>query len=303
VKPILPSLLLIALLVTHQSYAQSVRGGGDAITAEFLSAAEESYRIVLEQTSAASACGFTASSLKDKIDSVNIESTNEALMLDGVEKDAIWDKSIDLIRLNRARWISIPGIYLKRRLALHEFLGILGVDDSNYRCSGVFFTAESLEKIENRISGFVLKKDGKDLPQTPDVNFETECRSRTRLMRGLLADAAATLKITPETFVLNQKISSTRQISPKTGDVITIHSCDAEFVSKNADITFRSSEAAFSIDRFQQCEDNAKRALVDLNGSNLSVGVIGVLKIERLKFLKRERVCKYQIVEVVDLRP
>lgn len=70
-------------------------------------------------------------------------STKAKLELRGVEVDAINYPESKRVEINRSRWKEY-GIREKTSLVFHEYLGIAGIDDSNYEISGKYVEVPSL---------------------------------------------------------------------------------------------------------------------------------------------------------------
>ncbi len=89
-------------------------------------------------------------SLRKAIETTNV-TTKERLELQGVEVDAINYPEQKRIELNRSRWKEY-GLDQKAALVLHEYLGVIGLDDSKYEISGKYFLASSQEGPQNTTS-------------------------------------------------------------------------------------------------------------------------------------------------------
>lgn len=131
-------LSLTVFLTTPLALAgHEVGNGGDAIVAEFLEIAEKfvkEFREVPPANLPFDLNVFAKAVDGCRNDDKKMESTTEDLVLNGVRKDAINYPSTGRIVIQRLRWLSLP-YYLKRRLVLHEFLWLIGVDDGDYRIS------------------------------------------------------------------------------------------------------------------------------------------------------------------------
>ena len=133
---------VVAVVMAIHPAAQAGRGGvghgggGDAIALEFVSYGKlladslvriESLREAVPEVEQAKFAEAVASTRVYSRDQLN---------LNGMEVDAINYPDSRLILLNRSRW-SAYGSYAPKQVALvfHEYLGILRLDDSNYRIS------------------------------------------------------------------------------------------------------------------------------------------------------------------------
>lgn len=115
-----------------------ISGGGDSFSAEFVKIGYDLFQMLenspIEEIS------------NDKfLEAVQNTKVNSAytVTLNGEEVDAINTPSLNHILINRRRWIDTATDYKKRLvLVAHEYLGILGVDDSNYQVSHKIFQAQ-----------------------------------------------------------------------------------------------------------------------------------------------------------------
>lgn len=126
-------LIYLALTILSQSTfagPRTIGNGGDGYSLQFVTSAQT----VLSYLQKYQFEGIDTNALAKTIDSAKVESTDEDLKLNGMNKDAINYPSENRIVFNRARWNSLAG---KERLALvlHEYLGLLGTDDTNYQLS------------------------------------------------------------------------------------------------------------------------------------------------------------------------
>jgi hypothetical protein len=69
--------------------------------------------------------------LKRVVETTKVESTNIDLFIRGIPKDAINFPAEKKIIFNRKRWDEIPDSE-KPALVVHEYLGVMGIDDSSY---------------------------------------------------------------------------------------------------------------------------------------------------------------------------
>jgi hypothetical protein len=72
---------------------------------------------------------------KTALDQTTVTSTNEPLILNGMEKDAINNPEERTIVFSRLRWIQLDSTLAKQRLVLHEYLGIIGIRDDTAQVS------------------------------------------------------------------------------------------------------------------------------------------------------------------------
>lgn len=126
-------ILQLALSVTAFAGPGS-SGGGDAVKLDFLVAADQALLAVTKQQNE-----FTpkvdVELFKNTIKADHILSTDDVLYHDGKKVDAYYDKTTDVIKVNRAGWQAIPTSIEKMRLAAHEVFRRMGADDNQYQLS------------------------------------------------------------------------------------------------------------------------------------------------------------------------
>lgn len=126
---------LITMLLVSANPAFAREGhdqgnGGDLYAAEFVEAAERVLRFLQYND----AKDVDLKKLAKAIEKTKVESTDEVLRLNGLPKDAINYPAQGRIIFNRKRWTELePG--QKPVLVLHEYLGLLGVEDASYAFS------------------------------------------------------------------------------------------------------------------------------------------------------------------------
>jgi hypothetical protein len=125
--------ICITLAILSQSAFAGPRiigNGGDVHALEFVTTAQQ----VLSYLQKFKFEGLDTKALGQAIDSAKVESTEEPLKLNGMDKDAINYPTENRIVFNSKRWGSLA---TNERLALvlHEYLGLLGKNDANYQFS------------------------------------------------------------------------------------------------------------------------------------------------------------------------
>ena len=126
----------IALIsVSAFSGVRDVGNGGDAIVLEFTTLARQVSKDI--QINAQYLFPeFSAEDLETAIASTKVMSV-EKTILNGIEKDAINYPGLGLIKINRSRWgarsVSTEKL---RALVLHEYLGIMNINDADFIISG-----------------------------------------------------------------------------------------------------------------------------------------------------------------------
>lgn len=109
-------------------------GGGDAYAAEFVSIGHQLVRVVTDLKG--NNLPFTFQQFEQAIAQTEVVSL-ERVFLNGSEKDAVNYPAVPKIEMGRERWDQIEEDAGRRyRLVMHEYLGIMGVDDRDYQVSG-----------------------------------------------------------------------------------------------------------------------------------------------------------------------
>lgn len=90
--------------------------------------ADEFYEIALD-LSRRPEISFELRKLSWVVDDLAVESTDERLLKDGVEVNALSSRLVGLIVFNRDRWGGQPDLFSKRVFVLHELLVLLGIAD------------------------------------------------------------------------------------------------------------------------------------------------------------------------------
>jgi len=145
------SLLILISFLTLSSVASATKivgNGGDVFALEFVAVASDVYDYMVSTEAPA----INLPALRQAILDTKIESTEESLSLNGVPKDAINYPSESRIIFNRLRWSEISETQ-KPAFVLHEYLGILGVDDSSYKYSQPLLDKLAYGKRITEVSG------------------------------------------------------------------------------------------------------------------------------------------------------
>lgn len=133
--------LMAALMVlsTGSSFAGNELGnGGDSFAQEFVAIGQKiAERLKNDPDPEVSALTFL-----EAVEEASV-SSKDRLELRGAEVDAINYPESKRVEINRSRWKEY-GIREKTSLVFHEYLGIAGVDDSNYEVSGKYVEIPSL---------------------------------------------------------------------------------------------------------------------------------------------------------------
>jgi hypothetical protein len=121
---------LLLLIFNQPVYATKIVGnGGDRRAIEFVDIGTT----VLDTLAKSPIQGINVDLLNQALFNTIVESTDEALSLNGVPKDAINYPYEKRIIFNRLAWDRQSNYLLRATFALHEYLGIMRVDDVNYQ--------------------------------------------------------------------------------------------------------------------------------------------------------------------------
>jgi hypothetical protein len=113
--------------------------------------------------------------LRKAIKQTSVESTDEILLLPSgestgaVTKDALNWFSKKRIVFNREAWDMIPAGSRRAALVLHEFLGIMGVDDKDYGYSRELFENASLKMVFDNV------RETQSITEGLDFDFLIKC--------------------------------------------------------------------------------------------------------------------------------
>lgn len=111
-----------------------VGNGGDQWSVEFVAMANL-IKDAIEHTETDKRFGIDPTALDLVIKTTKVESTPDCLYLHGVQKTAINYPSQKRILLSRPEWDKLNNLVTKRQIVLHEYLGIMRIDDQNYQIS------------------------------------------------------------------------------------------------------------------------------------------------------------------------
>lgn len=136
---------LLAGLVPSTSFANGAWGGGDGYALDFVKTARE----VLAQLSRVKPGNETeidVVALKAAIDNTKVTSTKDPILVsdDPDQKDAKNNPELKEIVLSRGGWDALRDRAARLRLVLHEYCGIMRLNDKNYRISSVALSAPTL---------------------------------------------------------------------------------------------------------------------------------------------------------------
>lgn len=131
-------ILLVTCLIPLNLYAGggTVGNGGDAFASEFVLTARMTANI-LKKKDLSKIINFELNKFAGAIEVTEVL-TEKTLILNGNEVDAINYPSLKLIKVSRTRWQDLRDEKLtisRFNLVIHEYLGIIGSDDSKYAIS------------------------------------------------------------------------------------------------------------------------------------------------------------------------
>lgn len=126
-------LALCILTLTPSAHATKLVGnGGDEYAIQFVDVGRQ----VLQFLEKSPVKGIDREKLRNAMEKTEVESTEKDLILLGKPKDAINYPELKKIVINRARWGAISVNFPNQAaLVLHEYLGIIGADDTGYKLS------------------------------------------------------------------------------------------------------------------------------------------------------------------------
>lgn len=124
------TLMSLILATSSASATKIVGNGGDVAALEFVAVANEVYEYLVRRD----VQDIKLPELRRSILQAKVESTDKKLSLDGVPKDAINYPSENRIIFNRIRWNEMSEAQ-KPALVLHEYLGLIQVNDASYKYS------------------------------------------------------------------------------------------------------------------------------------------------------------------------
>jgi len=158
-------LLALAPLAHGAEGGTDVGRGGDTIALDFRSIAN--YDLALLRQNAPGLVDLN--SLERTIAGTQL-ATQDHVFLGDIEKDAVNYSSPDRIVIGSARWRELPlNDPRKDSLVLHEYVSLMGIDDSGYAVSGKLLTAlRSATATAAPVYACVLIKDPMMTPQYLD---------------------------------------------------------------------------------------------------------------------------------------
>lgn len=120
-------------------------GGGDQYAAEFV----QTGHFIVEWLKSTKVPQLdpriTADAFEAAVNTTTVGTTDQPLVLDGATKDAINYPSERRIVISRDAWTRAATAYERNLLVFHEYLGIMGIDDSSYQNSRMIQVVEGPE--------------------------------------------------------------------------------------------------------------------------------------------------------------
>lgn len=135
---------LILLNITVCAGGGVTSSGGDSVAAEFSVTARHIASILENEIK-------TVVSSQDFLSAVNSTQvvSQDKVLLEGYERDAVNYPSLKKIVVGRNRWFETANQIGRRYiLVMHEYLNIMGIDDSKYQISSKLFLANGKKRIE-----------------------------------------------------------------------------------------------------------------------------------------------------------
>lgn len=121
------------LISSMASASAGTRGGGDYYAQDFVRSGD-AVLALLKKSYPVGMPPLDLQKLEDTINTTTVSSTNEKLFFNGQPKHAVFDSEKKEITINRDGWLQL-GPLMKESLALHEYLGVEGIDDTKYQYS------------------------------------------------------------------------------------------------------------------------------------------------------------------------
>jgi hypothetical protein len=171
--------LMAALMVlsTASAFAGNELGnGGDSFAQEFVAIGRKLAELLENNPDPAFSAGIFQESVKRAA-----VSSKDKLELRGAEVDAINYPESGRIEINRSRWKEY-GLREKTSLVFHEYLGVAGVDDSNYEVSGRYVGLPNL---------LFARADSGEAPSSQAVAGAAEREGNRQFFVGLSGGLAA----------------------------------------------------------------------------------------------------------------
>jgi hypothetical protein len=165
--------------------------------------------------------------LKKVIDETRVEATDELLrpspqgkILPALIKDALNTPRKKVIQFNIDSWDALPDGGSRAALVLHEYLGIMGVDDSIYKYSHLINDVPALK------FWFDNLEIAQSMTDSVPLDFPVECSSKYRDEKPLKLGFIGLEKPEFATEVRSQMIERTIFENPKNGELLVVSLTD-----------------------------------------------------------------------------
>jgi hypothetical protein len=129
-------------------------GGGDPYVAEF----KDIGRTVVRRFKARyvhEASGVSVATFEAALEQAEVIGVDHPLEKDGVRKDALNYPDLQKIELSLVKWASSMDFYQKRRLVIHEVLGLLRAEDDQYQLTTLILKSPGFSQV--MASGFYIE--------------------------------------------------------------------------------------------------------------------------------------------------
>ncbi len=144
-------LFLITCVLTEHASAGQSGNGGDGFASEFVNTAKLSIEI-LKKIDTTSVKQFDLDKFTGAVVNTAVQS-EESLFLKNQEVDAINYPKEKLIKMSRSRWRELresTKTTARFNLVIHEYLGIMKIDDSQYKVSNVLIKLMSVSNFSTQ---------------------------------------------------------------------------------------------------------------------------------------------------------
>ncbi len=167
--------LIFLMLLPLYSFANfpdfrgtDVGRGGDSIALDFQSTARYDLAFIRQNPNIFNG-KVDINQLEKVIAAAKVE-VQDQVFLGEVEKIAVNYSNPDRIVVGSKRWLQIPlNDPRKLTLVLHEYFGLMGLDDTSYELTELFLRAVNAHKSTTPLYRCVLIKDPKRMPELSDA--------------------------------------------------------------------------------------------------------------------------------------
>ena len=173
-------LVVCLMLVTNFSFAEKqegtdTSGGGDTRSLQFVAMAKEliKYLEPLEKQGKIDLGKIDYDAFRKAIENTKVSVTNETLYVNGVPKEAknYPKRKPPEIVLHAERWDAVNEGSRRAAILLHEYLGIMGIDDTKYQISSKIYQDTMLKNFLNNADFASAPDQGQNLPFAIDCEL------------------------------------------------------------------------------------------------------------------------------------